>query len=234
MIENTEDTGSQLNPKLATIRGLLAKAQGTDNEQEREAFNAKAADLSAKYGVDMAMAAAAGAGSKDELCLKEFEMAGEYGREQMVLLYYVLEGSGCKCCLTSEGLTAIGFVSDLERGELLYTSLLLQMVSSVENECPSESHNPRAGWMNGFSQAVGDKLRAAKLRAQQEAGRQHGTGKAEVALRTREQLVMDAFKEEFPEVGARNLSTHSGGYAAGQRASVGGPSVGGQGRRAIG
>jgi hypothetical protein len=235
MIENIGDSGSKNHPKLNTIRGLLAKANAEGvTPAEAETLLAKAREMSARHGIDMAMAAAAGS-KEDELCLKEFETEGEFDREQATLLYYVLEGSGAKCIMTSLGLSAVGFTSDLERGELLYTSLLLQMTSSVINECPSDTHRERAKWMVGFAQAIGLRLTEARLAAQKDAGSQYDTGKMELALRSREELVREAYEAEFPVRGHGRMQRASwGGMQAGRNAVLSGTGVGGRGRAAIG
>ena len=41
--------------RLATIRGLLAKAEATEFAAEAEAFTAKASELMARYSLDEAM-----------------------------------------------------------------------------------------------------------------------------------------------------------------------------------
>jgi hypothetical protein len=226
MIENLGQT-SNGHPMLRKIRALLAKAEAEGvTPQERDALNAKAADLAAKHGIDIAMAASARPGS-DELVLKEFDIDGDYVDEQSRLMYYVLEGCGSKCILTAVGVTAIGHESDIERGEILFTSLLLQMGSSVLNECDSDLITVRSGWMNGFAQAIKDRLAASALKAKMEAEAQHGKDSVALVLRSREVAVKSAFAEEFPETSrsrARNFS--NAGYAAGQRATMGGTHVG--------
>jgi hypothetical protein len=234
MIDNIGDTGTA-HPKLDKIRKLLAKAEanGTTPE-ERDALNAKAAAIAAEHGINIAMAASSRPGS-DELVLKEYEIDGDYSREQATLMYWVLEGTGSKCCLTAAGLTAIGHQCDIDRGEVLFTSLCLQMASSVLNECPGSSYSVRAGWMTGFTQAIRDRLKAAESKARADAEAEHGKDNVALVLQSREVAVKAAFKEEFPTVGrSRGRAGSAGGYAAGQRATMGGSSVGGRGRVAIG
>jgi hypothetical protein len=225
MIENIGDTGTA-SPMLDKIRKLLAKAEAEGvTPAERDALNAKAAEMAARHGINLAMAASSRPGS-DELVLKEYEIGGDYRREQATLMYYVLEGTGSKCVLTAMGLTAIGHQADIERGEVLATSLALQMASSVINECPSSAYTVRSGWMNGFAIAIRDRLAASETKARMEAEAQHGKDSVALVLQSREVAVKAAFAEEFPDVShGRARRVDAGGYRAGQRATMGGTSV---------
>jgi Protein of unknown function (DUF2786) len=224
-IHSEGDTGTA-HPMFAKIRLLLAKAEAEGvTPQERDALNAKAAELAAKHGINIAMAASSRPGS-DELMIKEFEIDGDFREEQATLMYYVLEGHGSKCVLTGAGVSAVGHESDIERGELLLTSLLLQMHSSVLNECPGTSVTARAAWMVGFAQAIKDRLAAAALKARMEAEGEHGSSHVALVLQSREVAVKAAFAEEFPAATrGRGRRADMGGYRAGQRATMGGSSV---------
>ena len=65
-----------------------------------------------------------------------------------------------------------GHHSDLERTELLFTSLLLQAATGLSRtRVPPDEHKAafRRSWLAGFRMAIGDRLDAAERRAQAES-----------------------------------------------------------------
>src|SRR5690348_5184923 len=114
-----EDNGEN-DPALDKVRKLLAKAESTDSEAERDALNARANALIAKYGIDKAMASQ-GRISDDDMALKEYEIRGDYADEIARLLVSLGNALGCQGILTYEGATDIGYVADIARLEVLYT-----------------------------------------------------------------------------------------------------------------
>ena len=72
-------------------------------------------------------------------------------------------------------------------------------------------------------------------KARTDAEAEHGKDSVALVLQSREVAVKAAFKEEFPAVGrSRGRAGSAGGYAAGQKATMGGSSVSRGGRVAIG
>lgn len=129
-----------------------------------------------------------------------------------------------------------GFPADLDRTELLYTSLLVQAsygLAAAEVppwEAPAAF---RRSWLVGFTQAVGARLRAAERHAEEEAARRTGPGgsggsgtSVALVLADRSAQVDRRVAEAYPRLGTappRRLlgSGRAGGYAAGQRADLG-------------
>jgi hypothetical protein len=218
---DNDGNGTPDSPILDRMRKLLAKAENAAaTEHERAALLAKVAELSAKYGVD-----AAQAGSRDdEMGLKEYEVSGDFTDQAAELIYWVAEALGCKSLLTWEGVTVVGYLPDMERADILATSLGLQMNSgAVRVDGPDSVVK---GWMKGFTDTVVARLRDAEARARRLADQDK--------LRERQERLMEIFKEEFPNTVASRRSVDRTGYAgganAGRTADIGQSRMGGRRR----
>ncbi|MFI5954813.1 DUF2786 domain-containing protein [Cryptosporangium sp. NPDC051539] len=229
--------------KLATIRKLLAQAEDTAaSPAEAETFTAKAAELMARYGVDLAMLAD-GDSSADEIADRWITLDPPYALDKRDLLTSIARALGLRAILrTIPGgeISAMlfGYRSDLERSEILFTSLLLQAVRGMVATPVPPSENKaafRRAWLAGFSATVWRRLQAAEQRAREEAtesGSTSATGRsAELVLADRRSTVDAQFAEAFPRLGTarnRRLSSgrgHEAGVEAGARADLGHPGL---------
>ena len=222
-------------PQLERIRKLLAKAEDPAvTEAEAEAYNRKAAELVARYGIDQAMLAEAGAGT-DEIGTLKIPMNDPYSRDKASLLTSVAYPLRCRTLLHRlgqrvESVTVFGFRSDLDRVELLFTSLLLQASTQLtrvrpDGFFPGESLAAyRRTWLHGFARAVHERLQ----RAEAEAVRTHvapGSRSAELVVRDRAAMVQHAFDTEYGDLRAAAPRRLSGsgfhdGHHAGTRANL--------------
>jgi hypothetical protein len=229
---------------LAKVRGLLAKAESTEYPAEAEAFNNKAAELIARHGIDEALLAAAGT-TTDTINQVVITISNPYSIEKSTLLTAVATSMRCQVVAHVAGrsagrCTVVGFSSDLERVELIYTSLLLQAVTQVTRQTPdgtvfgwgTSTVAYRKSWWAGFANAVWDRLQETEHRAaEQTVGRSSGVS-TELVLRDRCRDVERKFAELFPEIrtssaGSRRFSDgYTGGHRAGQRADLGGTRIG--------
>jgi hypothetical protein len=203
-------------PLLARVRKLLAKAEDPAcTAAEAEAFTAKATDLIAKYGVDQALLAAA-------------DPATDRVGDRIVTVAAPLR---CRVVHLARRGTArshlFGHRADLERVELLFTSLLVQAAHGLAaSTVPGGEHLAayRRTWLVGYTQAVQARLWAAEQSA---AAAQPG---AELVLLDRTELVEQRRDEVYPRLarpGPRRLrgSGLHHGYRAGQTADLGGAAV---------
>jgi hypothetical protein len=128
-----------------------------------------------------------------------------------------------------------GYASDLERADILYTSLLLQMARGLAAAVvPVGVRSPRAwrrSWLLGFVTAVITRVRAAEERAaaSAEADPQSGPSTA-LVLADRAVVIRRQLEQAYP-VTRRTRITYSGrgysaGYAQGQRADIGNSRLG--------
>lgn len=223
--------------KLELVRKLLAKAEGTDNEHERETFMKAAADLMAKYGIEQAMIAVGQVRSRPTSRLVRVE-ASAYAARHFDLIHHIAEAMGCQAILlparyganTSEkkAMHIFGYESDIERAEVLYTSLLLQMASGLRRVQIPADQSPRAyrnSWLLGFVNTVARLVREREQAARQEAG----TG-AELVLADRSAAVVSEFREAYPHIRRSRPRSSGRGYRdgqqAGERANLGGTGLG--------
>lgn len=113
--------------ELTRIRALLAKAEATEFPQEAEAFSAKAQELMARHSLDEALLASR-THSTETPAARRIGLDAPYEPTKAVLLDAVATANHCRAVWNSDlGFsTVVGFETDLETVELLYTSLLLQ------------------------------------------------------------------------------------------------------------
>jgi hypothetical protein len=141
--------------------------------------------------------------------------------------------------------TIVGFESDLQRTEVLFTSLLLQATRDLVHQRPTAGRAEsttafRRTWLTGFATEIYRRLSTAGQRAAAEHdATSPGRGpSAALVVADRRSLVDAAFEERFTGMRkgrARRLSGSgcSAGVAAGRRADVSDRRLGG-GRRQLG
>lgn len=240
-------TDSVTQAKMKKIRALLAKAEHGATEQEAETYRAKAFQLMAEYGIEAAMLAE----EKPEADHPEgrtFEVNNPWARENRMLLTGIAHGLGCRAVLLRDQkgqpkrARIFGYRSDLDRLDVLYTSLLLQMHSALAAETvPWNVRSARAwrrSWLLGFAAKVADRIADAEQRARQETTAITSTGRsAALVLADRSTRVNGLVYKEFPRL-QKTRTTYSGtgyrnGAAAGARADIGGARIGSRARGAI-
>jgi hypothetical protein len=230
--------------KLARVRKLLAKAEGAATEAERDAYNGKAAELIAEYGIDEALLSAA-EHRNETVANKIMKMDAPYATEKAYLLFRISAPMGVKGVQLGSGKSTrmhlFGVQSDLERTELLFTSLLLQAARWVQKVKPANPwtyDNPygedvaayRRSWMRGFADEVGGRIREAEDRKRGES--ESGGSGVELVLFDRGKLVNQAMRDAYPRLGTiRGPQVRRGAYAAGRQAGatadIGGTRIGG-------
>jgi Protein of unknown function (DUF2786) len=246
------------NDKLERVRKLLAMAEAEELTPEaRDAYNAKAAHLIAEYGIDVALLgeAAPDGGRAADVVIR---VDPPYALEKTGLLWSVLTPLRCEGVrrrrfdergTRAYSMHAFGMRADLERAELLYTSLLVQVafgLATARPEDPLESVAAfRRTWFAGFTAAIAKRLEQAENHARERAERDRGAAGAAVTGRSvalvladRSALVERARDEAYPTLRAARPRMLSGsgfrpGQLAGQRADLGGRRVGASGRRAL-
>ena len=230
--------------KLEVIRKLLAKAEKAATPEEASAYNAKAAQMMARHGVDEAMLATGV--KQDALGERRIALADPYSQEKAQLAGLIGRALGCRAVRHPGygrgqiiAVTIFGYESDLQRTEVLFTSLLLQATRDVVHQRPSawagESTAAfRRTWLTGFAAEIYRRLTAAERAAadQHDAAAPAGGPSAALVLADRRSVVKKAFEERFTNLQkGRNRRLSGSGYgagvAAGRRADVGGPRLGG-------
>ncbi|RKN28598.1 DUF2786 domain-containing protein [Micromonospora musae] len=218
---------------LSKVRKLLAQAEDPAcTPAESAAFMAKATELIARYGVDRALLAARDP-TTDPVGDRLVEVAAPYARDKAGLLAAVADPLRCRCVRRRHGsgfaMHLFGFASDLERAELLYTSLLVQAAHGLAGTPVPPGEQPgtfRRSWLAGFAQVIGARLRAAETEAAA------GSGEPGVALvlADRSDRVQRRLAEVYPRLRTAPRRRLAGtgfasGAEAGQRADLGGREV---------
>ncbi|SCL38116.1 Protein of unknown function [Micromonospora pallida] len=229
---------------LSKVRKLLAKAEDPAcTPAESAALTAKATELIARYGVDRALLAARDPAT-DPVGDRVVDVVAPYARDKAGLLAAVADPLRCRCVRRREGngftMHLFGFASDLERVDLLFTSLLVQAAHGLAGTAVPAGAHPaafRRSWLAGFAQSVGERLRAAEAAAVEVAAAD-GPSVA-LVLVDRSDRVQRRLAEVYPRLrtaGPRRLAGtgYSAGVDAGRRADLGTPTVGRPAHRALG
>jgi hypothetical protein len=232
---------------LERVRKLLAKAEDPGcTAEEAAALNDKAAELIARYGVDRALLSAVSP-EVDPVGDRVIHIDAPYALDKASLLAAVAYALRCRSVRRKQWLAGgyvysthlFGCASDLERTELLYTSLLVQASYGLAG-----AHVPpwepvatfRRSWLAGFTQAVQRRLHDAERRAS--AAADTSDPSMALVLADRSDRVARRLTEVYPRLGRsaprRLIGSGKGdGYAAGQRADLGGTRLGRVGVRGL-
>lgn len=238
---------------LSKVRGLLAKAENPAcTPAEAAAYNDKAAELIAKYGIDRAMVAASDP-TTDVVGDRIIPVEAPYALDKAGLLGRIADALRCRPVQIRKwrnggyayDLHLFGFGSDLERVELLYTSLLVQASYGLAVARPAGEWESvaayRRSWLMGFSREVTTRLLAAERAATAaESARQSATAapvgsSVELVLVDRQAAVSRAVEDTYPRLKPGRVRSLGGsgyreGRAAGARADLGGSRLGGASR----
>ncbi|MBF6333338.1 DUF2786 domain-containing protein [Nocardia transvalensis] len=246
-MESEQDSVS-VDKLMRRVRGLFAKAEGTDNEDEANIFRAKAYELLAKHNLDEMTVRASGQHTAqsmrdDEMVVVRFDMPVRYREPRSLLLAAVMHPLHCKGVHFDGGATVryIGIRRHIRRGQFLYTLLLPQMFSAASRYVPEDPFDhaavvrERGSFMTGFIAQVYERLAAAEA----DAIRTAGEGAA-LAIRSDVDRTEAAYAKKWPYVRKGRSVAHrfsgagfEAGIRSGNAADVGHTRVDG-GRRAIG
>ena len=229
---------------LDRVRKLLAKAEDEGcTPEEAEALTAKAADLMARYGIDRALLGAVRPDT-DRPADRVFELDNPWAGIKAHLLAGLASALRCQCILLNRRqpgsrVHVFGYLSDLERADILFTSLLVQMARALALE-PVPVYGGRAkawrrSWMLGYCSAVVARVRAAEEAAVAAASSSADAGanghgpSAAVVLADRAVTVRRHAEQAYPRT-RKTRVTYSGngyqaGYQEGQKADIGGAKV---------
>jgi len=212
---------------LDRVRKLLVKAEADGVTQaEAQALTAKAAELMAKYGIDRALLAAVRP-ETDRPADRVIDIGNPWARVQAHLLCGLASALRCQCVIlprTGPGsrIHMFGFASDIERTDVLYTSLLLQMWQGLSAVAPP-----------AWSRSPAEQAAAARA-----ADAPAGNGAtAALVLADRTEIIERTLRRAYPVTRSSRV-TYSGsgygtGYTQGQRADIGASRLGRPSARAL-
>ena len=229
---------------LDRVRKLLAKAEDDGcTPAEAEALTAKAADLMARYGIDRALLGALHP-ETDRPADRTFAFERPWADVKAHLLAALGTALRCQCVQTTADdgprLHVFGYSSDLERAEILYTSVLVQMARALARQpVPAHGNTAKAwrrSWMLGYCSAVVARVRAAEEAAVASATTAEGDSEGAASgqstalvLADRTLVVRQQVTARYPKL-RRKRVTYSGsgygdGYREGQKADIGGAKI---------
>ena len=223
---------------LDRVRKLLAKAEDEGcTPEEAEALTAKAAGLMARYGIDRALLGALRP-ETDRPADRVFDLENPWAAVKAHLLAGLATALRCQCILLTQRepggrVHVFGYMSDLERADILFTSLLVQMARALALQPVPARGGAKAwrrSWMLGFSSAVVGRVRAAEEAAVASASASSGPAgsgpSAALVLADRAVTVRHQAEQAYPRT-RKTRVTYSGngyadGYREGQKADIGG------------
>jgi hypothetical protein len=235
---------------LDRVRKLLAKAEDEGvTPHEAEALTAKAAELMARYGIDRALLGALHP-ETDSPADRVFDLDNPWAAVKAHLLAGLASALRCQCILLSRPepgsrIHVFGYMSDLERADILFTSLLVQMARALAAEPVLATGGGakawRRSWMLGYASAVVARVRAAEEAAVAGASADGAPADAPctaLVLADRAMTVRQQAERAYPRT-RKTRVTYSGngyqaGYREGQKADIGGAKVRSRSAAAIG
>jgi hypothetical protein len=244
------------------IGKLLAQAEGTDNEHEASAFVERAQQLATAHAVDLELARAKQRerqqrGTAEPLVQEQLQVGakGRRGNRHRVLLYVVVATANDVLVNVAHDSTYVlgfGHRTDLEVVERLWSSLAVQMTTAAQRRMDAGEHRDarvagqswRLSFYDGYVEAVGDRLRAARERAiaqaEEPVDRPAGAPSAALVLRDKADRVKSFYETASQARGswrgaasgrtATSRSARASGRADGARADLGQPGLRERGR----
>lgn len=221
--------------QVAKVRALLAKAESAaklGNTAEAAAYNAKAAEKMARYGIDAAIMMAKNEGLPDPRVDKVMTFRAPQAKAQGYLYAKVLGAMRIRPILLDSYKTVhvFGYASDMDLAEMMHASLAIQVQRELVH-APLRPANQRGADVRSFIYRYTDVV-AARLRgiyAQTAAAAQDeleaGQPSVALVLADRSALVEADVAKEYPSLRTIRVSTSGragrAGAEAGRRADLG-------------
>lgn len=202
---------------LARVRALLAKAESTTFPAEAETFTAGAQALMARHSIDHAVLAASGRAPTDEPVGRRIGIDAPYEAAKASLLDAIAAANRCRVVWAKElgFATVVGYPTDLDAVEVLFTSLLVQAVSAMTREGSrttfyggSRTRSFRQSFLLSYAQRIRERLTQAAKEQVDVVATETGHTDLLPVLASRAETVHRMTEEMFP-----HLRTHSVGSA---------------------
>ncbi|GAB3762904.1 hypothetical protein GCM10028864_54760 [Microlunatus parietis] len=186
-------------PILIKVRGLLAKAESTEHEAEAAAFTAKAHELMTRHAIDLATVQQAEHGDPGRPGVIRIPVDPPYPDAKGLLLQTVAEQTRCKTMYFDDlrMSSVVGYPTDLEAVELLFTSLLVQVqhaLAQASAGAPPGSRPRSVGFRSAFLLGFTGRIRERLAEVNRLAYADDAAGTFLPVLRSQEERI-DAFIE---------------------------------------
>lgn len=229
------------------VAKLLRQAEDVAGTPEEAVFQAKAFELMAKYGIDMAKVEATKQGldvaDLPDAIRWNWTFEGKYVAQQVLLLHGIVRALHCRAVLhtdrlnKSQTLIAFGVPRHIERVEFLWSLLRPQMLRLVETVRPAGGFTPRmkydyrtgelkpkstSGQLKSYRRAWIAGFASTigdRLREEETKALEASTGNALVLFKGDAERAAIALRQAFPRMGKARVRTHydHNGFAHGQR-----------------
>ena len=215
---------------LRRIRALLAKAESTTFPAEAETFTAGAQAMMARHSIDHALLADLDHGPCGQPSGRRIGIDNPYEGPKALLLGAVAEANRCRTVWSRElGFsTAIGFPTDLDAVELLFTSLLVQATTAMMQAGPrtdqygrSRTRSFRQSFLTAYASRIGQRLVESTGAQTTKAATEPAGRNLLPVLAARSEAVDEAVAAMFPKVTHRMVGsvTHGEGWFSGLSAA---------------
>ncbi|MFD4144194.1 DUF2786 domain-containing protein [Streptomyces sp. NPDC058572] len=215
---------------LGKIRALLAKAESTSFPEEAEALTAKAQQLMSQHSIDTALLAAE-RGERQVPGGVRVAVDAPYEEPKAVLLQAVAGANRCRTVWSKNmGFsTVVGFASDVEAVELLFTSLLVQAQAALQaagarkrGDGSSRTRSFRQSFLVAYATRIEERLGRVAEQTVKAAGKAGRTAALLPVLASRAEAVDDQVDELFGELSYSHGSAYANdreGWAHGTAAA---------------
>ena len=222
---STESTNFDRAKMTERVGKLFAKAARTTSEEEASALLERAFALSAKYGIDEALARSGGDVDAAEIITVTIDITGSYQPDQVGLVASIAGALHCRVVTSPNGKSrrcmVVGARRHADRVSMLaghLTGIMLARAAKVRSPYPGVSTvSYRKSFCTGFATRIGSRLAEAENNAVDESVDTEG---AALVLASDADRAAAELARQFPgAVSARRRTVSTAGIGAGSTAA---------------
>ena len=215
---------------LGRVRAFLAKAESTPYPAEAETFTAAAQALMARHSIDHALLMATGRTPSDEPTARRVGVDNPYEAPKVSLLDAIASANRCRTVWSKEFgfVNVIGFPTDLDTVELIFTSLLVQATTAMTREGQrtaaggrARSKSFRQSFLLSYAMRIRERLTQATREQTETAAAEPGGSRLLPVLSARSDAVDATTDRMFPKLQQTSLGRigDAAGWTSGRAAA---------------